>query len=115
MKAIISFSILFFLCGIDSSGTGIQKRNKPTQADSISDNSIKIKGKSNTVKIIIDSTEWNNIKSNIRKPNDLNRIEINGESNSVVINQKEGDKVNTIQNGTHNQINISQSKSSPPK
>ena len=115
MKAIITFSILFILSVIDSSGNGIQNHNKPTQADSISDKSIKIKRKFNTVKIITDSTEWNNINSNIKNPNDLNRIEINGASNSVVVNQKKGDKVNTIQNGTHNQINISQSKSSPQK
>ena len=115
MKTVITFSILFFLTLIDSSGKGIQKHIVSTRTDSIADPSIKITGKLNTVHIITDSTEWKNNESKTRKPKDLNTIEINGENNSVVINQKKGEKVKTIQNGTGNKINISQSKPSSLK
>lgn len=115
MKAIITFSILFFFSVIGSSAKGIQHNNKKAKADSIANNPIKIIGKQNNVKIIIDSTVWKGNEPKTKNPNGLNKIEINGEGNSVLINQKKGDQVNVIQNGTRNQINISQSQSSSLK
>ena len=80
--------------------------------DSIANYSININGKQNSVSITNNNPIKTNFKTVGKQKNTSNAIEINGEGNSVNINQnKESGHVNIQQNGTGNQVNVSQSNS----
>ena len=78
--------------------------------DSIPKNSININGKLNSVSIINGHSTQKNWDTDGKQIKTSNAIEINGEGNSVTINQnKNGGSVNIQQNGKGNKVNVSQS------
>lgn len=81
--------------------------------DSIANYSININGIQNSVTIKTDSLTVQTTKSIPNKLNDSNTIEINGEGNSVSINQDPKGKVEVKQNGKNNTVKISQSNHQP--
>lgn len=124
MKVIFSLLIILFFCFCTFAGlseNGIQKR-KATKAlkadsipakqkDSISNYSITINGELNAVSITKGNTATKNMETVGKPKKAANTIEINGEGNSVTINQNTKDsQVNVRQNGTGNRVNISQTK-----
>jgi len=81
--------------------------------DSIANYSISINGKQNLVTIKTDTLTIQTAKSIPNKLKDSNTIEINGEGNSVSVNQDPKGKVEVKQSGNNNHINISQSSHKP--
>ena len=78
--------------------------------DTISNHSIHINGKLNAVSITNNPSSQKNLDDH--QKNLPNTIDINGESNSVTIHQnKNAGTVIIQQNGTGNQINVSQTNS----
>ena len=125
MKVIFTMSVLLVFCFNSFTGlseNGIQNRMdtvKSTvaasgivQKDSISNYSININGKSNSVSINKDHFTQKDLSLHGNQKKTSNTVEINGEGNSVNINQnKKGSHVNIQQNGTGNQVIVSQSNS----
>lgn len=123
MKVVFSLIVLIFFCLSAFPGlseNGIQKRKATInpkadsiavkQIDSISNYSININGKSNSVSINNDNSTDKTLVTESKKTS-ANAIEINGEGNSVTINQNgKGSHVNVQQNGNGNKVNVSQSK-----
>lgn len=123
MRVIFTMSVLLFFCfspfsGLSGNGIQNPKDNvKPKvtascvmQKDSISKNSININGKQNSVSITNDYSTKKNLDADGKQKNTSSTIEINGEGNSVTINQNKKDgNVNIHQNGTGNKVNVSQS------
>jgi len=129
MKVIITMSVLLFLCLSSIAGpseNGNQNRKDTLKykvadrcaihKDSITNYSININGKLNAVSINNDNSTDKNIEKVGKPKNAANTVEINGEGNSVTINQNnKGGSVNIQQNGTGNQVNVSQSNRSTVK
>lgn len=124
MKSILTFMVLLFSCLIaisNNSDNGQQKQKEPvkcntgisndslnSKGDTISNYSININGKSNSVQITSDKP-FTVSQDTLTKGKNINSIEMKGESNSVNISQSgKGGKVEIRQNGKNNQINISQ-------
>jgi hypothetical protein len=125
MKEILTFLAFCFFCSIaisNDSCTGQQKRKETinpnlgnradsltSKADTISNYSINISGRLNSVQITNDKPFAGNQDTTAKGKNNLNVIEIKGESNSINISQSNtNNNVNIKQNGNNNQINISQ-------
>jgi hypothetical protein len=83
------------------------------KVDSIAKFSISIQGQQNLVTIKTDSLTVQTTKSIANQSKDSNTIEINGEGNSVSINQETKGNVAIKQSGNNNHINISQSSHQP--
>ena len=81
--------------------------------DSIANYSININGKQNLVTIKTDSLTIQTANSIPNKSKDSNTIEINGEGNSVLVNQETKGRVEVKQSGNNNHINITQSSHQP--
>ena len=126
MKKIFIIIALFFFCmpGIVSSqtanhkkhanvkatATDVSKKNKNTTT---SNYAININGPQNLVTIKTDSLAVQTAKSITNKAKDNNSIEINGEGNSVSVNQESKGEVMVKQNGNNNSVKILQSSSQP--
>lgn len=124
MKVIFTMiaALFFFLSPLTGlTENGIQNRKDTVkskvaasgivQKDSISNYSININGKSNSVSINKEHFTQKDLSSHGNQKKASNIVEINGEGNSVTINQNNKcGSVNIQQNGTGNRVNISQSK-----
>lgn len=130
MKAILTFLaiIILWLNAIaDESISMKQKQKEPVKqkttvarntniirTDSISDYSINVNGRLNSVHISSDNPSGKSLEVDPKRKK--NSVEINGEGNSVNITQgKSGGKVNIQQNGNGNQIRISQNNQNTVK
>ena len=84
-----------------------------TKIDSIANYAININGKQNSVTIKTDSLTVKTSESILNKSKDSNTIEINGESNSVSVNQETKGKIGVKQSGNNNTVKIVQSSHQP--
>ena len=131
-KAIFTFLVIlifWFNASSNNAGSGKQKQKEPAkqktavardtnmiQAGSISDYSINVNGRLNSVQITSDTPAGKRPETVTKPKNNSNSVEINGEGNSVNINQsKNGGHVNILQNGNGNKVNISQSNQNTVK
>jgi len=83
------------------------------KVDSTANFSISIQGQQNLVTIKTDSLTVQTAKSITNKSKDSNTIEINGEGNSVSVNQDIKGKIEVKQSGNNNTVNIVQSSHQP--
>lgn len=119
--------LVFLLCclGISAqfSASGMEKYNEPKTAktgvrptsqlipvDSIPNYSISVNGNENTVKI---NSTLKDDQSTTKGPKGTAKVAVNGEGNSVKINEGNEGKVRVKQNGNNNCVNISQSSRQP--
>ncbi len=128
MKIIVAFLILLisFLNASPNVYGTIQEPAKQKNAvagdttriagNSVSDYSINVNGQLNSVQITQTTTAGKSAGTVAKQKNTSNTIEINGEGNSVKIDQsKNGGRVNIQQNGNGNRVNISQSDQNTKK
>ena len=132
MKVIYTFLliIIFWLNAVSSdSVTGTHKQKEPAKqktavagntniirADSVSNYSINVNGGSNTVQINNETPTVKSSATGEQQKDKPNSIEINGEGNSVNIQQgKNVGKVNIQQTGNGNRVNISQTNQNTAK
>ena len=86
------------------------------EADTITNYSIHINGKQNSVTIKTDSLKVQTTVSLPNKAETNNTVDINGQGNSVAISQEnKNDKVVVSQNGNNNSVKITQSSHQPKK
>jgi len=128
MKIIVAFLTLL-ISSLNASSTiygSIQEPATPKNAvagdttrnltDSVSDYSITVNGELNSVQITQNTAAGKNEGTTAKQKNTPNTIEINGEGNSVKIDQrKNGGRVNIQQNGKGNRVNITQSNQNTVK